>query len=244
MTPTPVGMRCPECAQQRTRVTTGTGSFTATAFPATIALIAVNVFVFLIEIATGSGGLGAQSSSLIPEFGLFGPSVANGEWYRLLTSAFLHQNLFHIGGNMLLLFFLGRLIEPAIGTPRFVAIYFASLFAGSFGALVSTPDALAYGASGAVFGILGAAFVIARHRGVDSLASSIGILILLNLAISIGVPGISLGAHVGGLVVGVLCALIVVAGERGTFGDRHLASELGLITALGVIAIVAAIAVA
>jgi membrane associated rhomboid family serine protease len=244
MTPTPVGMRCPECARHRTRVTRGPSAFAGVAIPATIGLIAVNVVVFLIEIATGRGGFGAESSTLIPEFGLFGPSVANGEWYRLLTSAFLHQNLFHIGGNMLLLYFLGRLLEPAIGTPRFLAIYFASLFAGSFGALLSTPEALAYGASGAVFGILGAGFVIARHRGVDSLASSIGILILLNLAISIGVPGISLGAHIGGLVAGLLCALVVVAGERGAFGDNRVASELGVIAAIGVIAIVAAIAVA
>ena len=104
---------------------------------------------------------------------------------------------------MLLLFFLGRILEPGIGTPRFVALYFVSLLAGSFGALLLTPDSLTLGASGAVFGVLAATFVIARGRGVDALASSVGILILINLAFSLGVRGISLGAHLGGLAAGV-----------------------------------------
>jgi membrane associated rhomboid family serine protease len=247
MTPTPVGMRCPECAGQRTRVTRGVpgpGAGAFAGFPATAVLIALNAVVFLAEVARGSGGLNVEHSPLILEFGLFGPSVAQGELYRLFTSAFLHQNLIHIGGNMLLLYFLGRILEPGIGTARFVAVYLTSLFAGSFGALLFTPDAISYGASGAVFGILGATFVIARHRRVDSLASSVGILILLNLAISVGVPGISLGAHVGGLVAGVLSALAIAAGERGMLGENRFPAEMAAIGALGVIAIVASIAIA
>src|SRR5262249_10180513 len=157
-------------------------------------------------------------TSLIPEFGLFGPLVASGEWYRLVTSAFLHEGLWHIAGNMILLFFLGRILEPGIGTPRFVALYVVSLLAGSFGALLLSPERLSYGASGAVFGVLGATFVVARGRGVDALASSVGVLILFNLAISFGVPGISIGAHLGGLVAGVLSALLILAGERGMLG--------------------------
>ena len=171
MTPTPVGMRCPECASQRTKVVRGVpgpGDSPLGRFPATTVLIALNVIVFLAEIASGSGGFGEIHSTLIAEFGLFGVSVADGEWYRLLTCGFLHAGLLHIGGNMLLLFFLGRMLEPAIGTPRFVAIYFASLFAGSLGALALTnASKLSIGASGAIFGILGATFVIARGRGVD-----------------------------------------------------------------------------
>jgi membrane associated rhomboid family serine protease len=247
MTPTPVGMRCPECASQRTRVTRGVprvGVGVLGAFPATVVLIALNVLVYMVEIARGHGGLGATGNPLQLEFGLFGPSVASGEWYRLLTAGFIHGGLWHIGGNMLLLFFLGRILEPGIGTPRFVTIYFVSLFAGSLGALISTPDALGYGASGAVFGVLAATFVIARGRGVDALASSIGILILLNLAFSFGVPGISIGAHIGGLVAGVVCAGLVLAGERGLLGPRHTAAELAAMSALGVIAIVVSIAIA
>jgi membrane associated rhomboid family serine protease len=211
--------------------------------PATFVLIAVNVAAYFAEIATGSGGL-EPITSLIPEFGLFGPLVANGEWYRLLTCAFLHAGLFHIAGNMILLFFLGRILEPGIGTPRFVMVYFVALFAGSFGALLLSPNSLSYGASGAVFGVVGATFVIARGRGVDALASSIGIIILLNLAFSFGVPGISIGAHLGGLAGGVLCAFFILAGERGYLGERHLPMELLAMAALGFFAIASAIAVA
>jgi membrane associated rhomboid family serine protease len=247
MTPTPVGMRCPECMRQRTRVTRGVGE--ASLFsqaPATFVLIALNVAVFFAEVATGSGGLyEIQGSSLIPRYGLFGPLVnEGGEWYRLVTSAFLHEGLWHIAGNMILLFFLGRILEPGIGTARFTAIYAVSLLAGSFGALLLSPDSLSFGASGAVFGVLGATFVIARGRGVDALASSIGVLILINLAISFGVPGISIGAHLGGLVAGVLCALLILAGERGHLGARHFEAEMATMVALGVLSFLAALAVA
>jgi membrane associated rhomboid family serine protease len=215
------------------------------AAPATFVLIAINVAVFFAEIATGNGGFyEIRGSSLIFDYGLFGPLVSEGEWYRLVTSAFLHEGLWHIAGNMLLLFFLGRILEPGIGTPRFVAIYCVSLLAGSFGALLLSPDSLSFGASGAVFGILGATFVIARGRGVDALASSVGVLILINLAISFGVPGISIGAHLGGLVAGVLCALLTLAGERGMLGQRHFPAEMIAMTALGVLAFVAATAIA
>jgi membrane associated rhomboid family serine protease len=245
MTPTPVGMRCPECARQRTKVTRGVGDASHFArAPATFVLIALNFAVFLAEVATGQGGFENIVTSLIPEFGLFGPSVAAGEWYRLFTSVFLHAGFLHIAGNMLLLFFLGRILEPAIGTPRFVAVYVASLFAGSLGALLLSPDSLSFGASGAVFGVVGAAFVIARGRGVDALASSIGVIILLNLAFSFGVPGISIGAHLGGLVGGFLCALFIIAGERGMLGERHLPMELLAMAAVGFFSIATAIAIA
>jgi membrane associated rhomboid family serine protease len=244
MTPTPVGMRCPECAKQKTKVTRGAvapGRYDA---PATYVLIALNVAAYLVEIAGGGGGLEPGASSIIFDFGLFGPSVAEGEWYRLLTSGFLHASIVHIGFNMFALYFLGRILEPGIGTVRFVSIYLASLFAGSLGALLLDPNALTYGASGAVFGIFGATFVIARHRGIEGLAASIGVVLLLNLAITFGNPEISIGAHLGGLVAGVLCALIVVAGERGMLGPRRMPIELAGMIAIAVVSIVAAISVA
>jgi membrane associated rhomboid family serine protease len=244
MTPTPVGMRCPECARQKTRVTRGTvapGRYDA---PATYVLIALNVAAYLIEIAGGGGGglSPGGGSSILLDFGLFGPFVAEGEWYRLLTSGFLHASLIHIGFNMFALFFLGRILEPGIGTPRFVALYLASLFAGSFGAILLDPDALTIGASGAVFGIFGATFVIARERRIEGLASSIGIVLLLNLAITFGNPEISIGGHLGGLAAGVLCALAIVAGER-VLGRNRFAVELAAITAVALASIVGAIAV-
>jgi membrane associated rhomboid family serine protease len=243
MTPTPVGMRCPECAKQKTRVTRGAVGPGRYDTPATYVLIALNVVAYLIEIAGGNGGFSPGNSSIVIDFGLYGPFVAEGEWYRLLTSGFLHASIIHIGFNMFALYFLGRILEPGIGTPRFVALYFASLFAGSFGALLLDPNALTIGASGAVFGIFGATFVIARHRRIDGLASSIGIILLLNLAITFGRPEISIGGHLGGLAAGLLCALVIVAGERGMLGRRRLPLELAAMVAIGVFAIVAAIAV-
>jgi len=245
MTPTPVGMRCPECASQRTKVVrnpTGTPGFESA--PATYVLIAINVIAYLIGIASGGGGLNGSDGSVTFDFALFGPFVAEGEWYRLITSGFLHANLFHLGFNMLLLFFLGRLLEPSLGTPRFLVLYFASLLAGSFGALVLEPNAFTLGASGAVFGLAGATFVIARGRGMDALAGEIGFLILFNLAWSFIAPNISIGGHVGGLIGGILCAGAIVAAEKGTFGRNRLPLELAAMIAIGALAAFGAIAIA
>ncbi|HEU4705664.1 MAG TPA: rhomboid family intramembrane serine protease [Solirubrobacterales bacterium] len=247
MTPTPVGMRCPECASQRTRVVRNpTGARTGfEAAPATFVLIAINVLVFLVEIAQGAGGLYQLGiSRFIENFALLGSSVAEGEWYRLVTSGFLHGGIMHIGFNMLLLFLLGRLLEPALGTPRFLALYFASLLAGSFGALVAEPNALSFGASGAVFGLAGAVFVIARGRGMDALAGEIGFLIVFNLVWSFLYPHISVGAHIGGLVGGVVCALAIVAGERGHLGRQHQLAEYIAMIAVAVVSVVGSLAVA
>lgn len=245
MTPTPVGMRCPECMRQRTKVTRGVGE--ASLFsraPATFVLIAINAAVFMAEIATSKGGLGIEGSSLTLHYGLFGPFVSEGEWYRIVTSGFLHASLIHVGFNMFALYFLGRLLEPSIGTVRFVAVYVVSLLGGSFGALLLSPHALTIGASGAIFGIFGAAFVIARGRGFDAVASSIGIVLLINLALSIGAAHISLGAHLGGLAAGVLCALAIVAGDRGMLGPNRIAVEVIAMAAVGLLSVLGALAVA
>jgi membrane associated rhomboid family serine protease len=246
MTPTPVGMRCPECARQSTRVTRGVGE--ASLFsraPATFILIALNAAAFLAEVASANGGFAVGGSSASFDFGLYGPFVAEGEWYRLFTSGFLHAGLFHIAFNMFALYFLGRLLEPSIGTPRFLGVYVASLLGGSFGALLLTPDALTVGASGAIFGIFGATFVIARGRGLDDVARSVGVILLLNLAISVGgASHISLGGHLGGLVAGVLCAVAIVAGERGMLGVRHFPAEMVAIGVVAAISFFGALAIA
>jgi membrane associated rhomboid family serine protease len=246
MTPTPVGMRCPECASQRTRVVRNpTGTPGAQDAPATYALIAINVIVFLVEIVSGPGGFyQLPLTKFIFDYSLYGPAVAEGEWYRLITSGFLHEGIIHIGFNMFLLLILGRLLEPALGTPRFLVLYFASLLAGSLGALIVTPDSLGLGASGAVFGLAGAVFVIARGRGLEQLARQIGFLIVINLVFSFTYPNISWGAHVGGLVGGVICAGAIVAGEKGLFGRNRLPLELAAMAAVGAISFVVSLAIA
>jgi membrane associated rhomboid family serine protease len=245
MTPTPVGMRCPECASQRTRVVRGVAQGDGfSRSPATYVLIAINVIVFLVEIASSNGGLGSSGGQVSVDFGLFGPFVAEGEWYRLLTSGFLHAGIVHIGFNMLLLYFLGRLLEPALGTPRFLVLYFASLLAGSFGALVAQPNVLTIGASGAIFGLAGATFVIARGRGMDALAGQVGFLILFNLVFSFAAPHVSIGGHVGGLAGGVLCALAIVAGEKGMLGRNRQPLEIAAMIAVAAIAVAGSLAVA
>ena len=256
MTPTPVGMRCPECATQRTRVVrnpVGTASGFS-AFPATAVLIALNVIVYLIEIAgAGGGGHGLLKEMGIERIynmgGLWGPAVSEGgQWWRMITNGFVHVSLLHIGFNMYLLFVLGRLMEPSIGTPRFVVLYFASLLAGSFVALLIEPNTVSAGASGAIFGVLGATFIIARGRRLDAVAGQIGGLILLNLVFTFADGHISIGAHVGGLICGVLCGFLIAAGERGKLGETsargRLTVELGAMAALGVISFVLGLAVA
>ena len=136
MTSTPVGMRCPECARQRTRVKTvrsGGGEPTLTYI-----LIGICVAAFIGEVAGGASatGSGFGGSRLFEEGALSGPAVADGEWYRVLTAGFLHAGFFHLLFNMFSLYILGSLLEPAIGRLRFGVIYFVSMLCGSFGALL------------------------------------------------------------------------------------------------------------
>jgi membrane associated rhomboid family serine protease len=218
MTPTQVGMRCPECASQRTKVVRMRDM--AAVPRVTYALIAINVIVFLTEgrlTVSNGGGTGTiyEKGALLGSFpGLPGQGVAHGQWWRLLTSGFLHENLIHIGFNMWILYILGQMLEPALGSVKFAVIYFVSLLAGSFGALLVSPHVLTVGASGAVFGLMGAAAVEMRARQIPVMQSGIGMLILLNLFISFTLPGISWGGHVGGLIGGALVALVLQLGER------------------------------
>jgi membrane associated rhomboid family serine protease len=247
MTPTPVGMRCPECASERTRVvrnpTAPAAGFAAA--PATFVLIAINVVMYLIQVSSGGGGFSpGVGNSVTLDLGLYGPLVAEGEWYRMLTAGFLHVSLVHIGFNMFLLFMLGRLIEPSLGTPRFVLLYFASLFCGSFGALLMDPDALTIGASGAVFGLFGAGFLLARERGMNALAGELGLLIAINLGFSFILSNISAGGHIGGLIGGGLCALVLIAGARGKLGPNHKVVEYAALIAVGALGFFGGIAIA
>lgn len=210
MTATSVGMRCPECARQRTKVRTAR---TMTDEPrVTIAIIVVCVIAFLAEGNFGTSGAGGQ---LYQQGALFGPYVHRGDWWRLVTSGFLHSGFLHIGFNMYLLWLLGQQLEPAMGSKRFATVYFTALLAGSFGALVQTTTTGVVGASGAVFGLMGATAVELRRRGYDPFSGGLGGLILINLLFGF-IPGlhIAVGGHIGGLIGGVLAALSFDQAER------------------------------
>jgi membrane associated rhomboid family serine protease len=242
MTTTSVGMRCPECSKERTKVRSGAGAFSGAHVPyATYTLIAINVIAFLAELGYGGGITNGQ---LIHDGGLNGPAVDNGDWFRIVTAGFLHAGPLHLLFNMYVLYVAGSLLEPGIGTPRFLAIYFVSLFGGSLGALLLSPNELTVGASGAIFGLMAAVLVVARGRGIEELASQFGLFIVLNLALSIAVPGISIGGHLGGLVAGGLAALLVIGSERRLDGSVAIAFEAGGLVLLAVLAVVGALVVA
>src|SRR4051812_38668755 len=200
MTTTSVGMRCPECARQRTKVH---NMRTMSSEPrVTVAIIIVCVVAMF---ASGSLGVGsAGGGRLTAAFALFGPAVSDGEWWRLVTGGFLHAGLLHILFNMYLLWILGQMLEPMLGSGRFAALYFTALLWGSFGALLVSPDVPTVGASGAVFGLMGAAAVELRARGVNPFKTDIGMLIIFNLGLSFLLAGISIGGHIGGPIRGAV----------------------------------------
>jgi membrane associated rhomboid family serine protease len=178
---------------------------------------------------------GQSSGAAFRDGALNGPLVASGEWWRLITSGFLHSGIIHLGFNMWVLWFLGQMMETSLGPVRFAGLYFAALLSGSFGALVVSPDAFTVGASGAVFGLMAAAFVMQRARGIDVMQSGIGPLLLMNLAITF-FPGfnISIGGHVGGLIGGGIAALLMDQVTRRRRGDLPAIAVCVLVGAIAV----------
>jgi membrane associated rhomboid family serine protease len=240
MTHAAVGIRCPECAGRRT--VTQRAGFTMPRTPVlTYGLIAANIALFLLTNRIGSGGGGlsfgsADLNSLGDRLVLYGPSVANGQDYRLLSAAFIHYGLLHIAFNMYALYILGTAFERYAGPVRFAAVYFTAALSGSFGALILTPHSATAGASGAIFGLMGALFVLERQRGMALLQSPIAGWILINLIFTFGIPGISVGGHIGGLVGGGLAGFALSGYGRG-----HMAyGRLGVLPVLGVAVIVVA----
>ncbi len=208
MTSTSVGMRCPECSKQTTKVKTiSTGSEPTL----TYALIALNTIIGLATFVGGASaaGGGFSGSSLLNEGSVSRLGVENGELWRIVTAGFLHVNFIHLLFNMFALYVLGGLLEPVVGRLRFGVIYFVSLLAGSFGALLLEPLAPTVGASGAVFGLMGAAVVVMRNRGINPMESGLGLWIGLNLIITFTIPNISIGGHIGGMIGGALAALVM-----------------------------------
>ena len=158
------------------------------------------------------------------------------EWYRLVTSGFLHFGLIHIAFNMYILFMLGNMLEPNLGRVKFASIYFASMLGGSAGALILEPNALAAGASGAVFGLLGAAAVGMWHQGINPFSTGIGRLLLINLAFTFLWPNISIGGHLGGVVAGSTCGFVMMAPAYKKFPHWAANATPGAVAVVAVVA--------
>jgi membrane associated rhomboid family serine protease len=217
MTFAPVGIKCPEHAgvgatqsapRQATRqARAAAGGLQA---PATVFLIAANVLVYLVTVAQG-GGLNEPGGRIFFDGALIGGAIdLDGDWYRLVTAMFLHASLLHLGFNMLVLWWLGTIVEQALGTWRFLLVYFVAGIAGSAGALLLTgPTAITVGASGAIYGIMGSLLIL-EWLSTGSFAGQAMGLIVLNLALTVAIPNISLGGHLGGLVGGIAATFALV----------------------------------
>src|SRR2546430_14812030 len=236
MTMAPVGIRCPEHSgrpQGVQRVTHGVqrAAFEGAGAKVTKLLIGVNVAAYVAELAQGGGVYGVNST--IYEKGvLWAPFVSNGDSWRLVTAAFLHSGPFHLLLNMLGLYWFGSLLEQRIGSGRFLLIYVVSGLAGSAGALVLDPLKPTVGASGAIFGILGAGLVLERQRDYVFGGSALG-MVLINLAFTFSISNISIGGHIGGLIGGALATL-----GLSRFGRGHAAYGRAGLVGIATIALV------
>jgi membrane associated rhomboid family serine protease len=159
---------------------------------------------------TGRNGISEQQADLA----LYKPVLqysADFEWYRLVSSGFLHFGIIHIALNMLMLYQLGQLIEPAIGRTRYVLLYAASLLGGSLGVLILDENAVVGGASGAVFGLLAASAIGLHRRGINVFSTGIGTTLVLNLVLTFSIRNISVGGHLGGAAAGAICGFVMLA---------------------------------
>ena len=232
-----VGFHCPECVKSgKQKVIQGTAAFVSQPLITQI-LIGVNVAMFVIGCIVDKAfnvGFGGGSGSWETHFALFARfwehgsnlyivdvpgshvvGVGAGQVYRLVTAGFMHAGLLHLAMNMYALWILGRVTEHLAGRWRFAVIYVVALLAGGLGAILLSPNEPTVGASGAIFGLMGAIFVAQRAQGIPFGRSPLLPVLILNLVFTFGVPGISIGGHIGGLVGGAAAGWLVL-----DFGPR------------------------
>ncbi len=245
----PVGQHCTVCLKEaapstKTQVIRNAkvskARMTNMDTPITQGIIALNAAVFVMtELLQRWKTLDFGVIASIPSARGGAGGVANGEVWRLVSSGFLHFSILHIAFNMFALLQLGRFLEPALGRWRFIGLYFVALLGGSLGALLFEPYGLTGGASGAVFGLAGAATIAMRQRGVP-FNSTWGPMLLINLVITFSIPGISIGGHLGGLVFGVIAGGVLM---HPRYRGRDARRDFAVLVAMGVVAIVLAIVV-
>jgi membrane associated rhomboid family serine protease len=202
-----VGSNCPACRKAAAPSVRQQVQFRNAAEHTLVtkALVAINVAIFLIGfVSNAQDGFGFNRGidRVQLELATYGPAIRDGEVWRVITGGFLHFSLIHIGFNMLLLWQLGGMLERALGRSKFLLLYGASLVGGSLGALALSPDAFTGGASGAVFGLMGATAIAFWQRGVPITRTPVTGTIALNLVLTFAIPNISIGGHIGGLILG------------------------------------------
>ena len=233
-----VGYQCVDCVGAGARGvrqgTTVAGARTAGRGQpvVTFTLVAINLLVFVVTVVQARSVLGVTSAELFDAGALAPGLVADGEWWRLLTNGFLHFGLVHIALNMVALWMLGQQLEPVLGRWRFLALYLISLLGGSAACMLFYPaDQGVAGASGAVFGLLGAFLVVLIRMRMP--VSLIMPTILINVVISVVVPGIALLAHLGGALAGAAATAAIVYVPR----THRTALQTGLLGGLAVLVI-------
>jgi membrane associated rhomboid family serine protease len=218
-----VGSHCVDCARSA-RPDTKTRARYWNARQTTLvtyALILSNLLVFAYVLLENSRSLWGDQNTLgylrlgLSRDALVRPEVwpdigLPGQWYRLVSSGFLHYGIVHLAFNMYALYMLGQTLEPMLGRLRFGMAYFACLLGGSAGALLLQPNGLHGGASGAVFGLFGLIIVGYLQRGINPLTTSLGGVLIVNVLLSFR-GGISFGGHLGGAVAGMVCGWVMMA---------------------------------
>jgi membrane associated rhomboid family serine protease len=207
----PVGMQCVDCVSAGAR-STPRARVRRPSTPVVVpTLIAINVAVFVLTVVNAGSVADNASGSLFAATALAPVQVAGGGWWRLVTSGFLHIGLLHLVFNMVALWFIGRDVELVLGRLRFSVLYGVSLLGGSAAVMLfGSPAGEVAGASGAIFGLMGALIVLLRRMQLPM--TSALVIVGLNVVLSLTVPGISLLGHLGGLVVGVVVAAGMVHG--------------------------------
>lgn len=204
------------------------------------AIVGLNAVLFIASLL-GGADLGGQGGRVYEELVLWGPFVHQGQWWRLVTGAFMHAGVLHLGMNMLLLWFLAQEMEQPLGRVQFAMTYAVSVMGGSLGVILISPVAPTLGASGGVFGLMGALVVLQIRARQNPWNSGIGGLVLLNVLFTFAVPGISAGGHIGGLLAGALAGAIVEPIPWGRADPRVRAVVLAIV---GVLLGIAAVLVA
>ncbi|HYI61299.1 MAG TPA: rhomboid family intramembrane serine protease [Acidimicrobiales bacterium] len=237
-----VGFHCPDCANRGAQKVYRGPAALRTRPLVTQALIGVNLAVFLLDLVTRGMAPWTTGGQLLAVRGWGGGIQADGlllgsfvpeEPWRLVAGGFLHGGLLHVGLNMWSLFVVGSVLEPALGRLRFSALYGASLLAGSLGVVLASPTSPTVGASGAIFGLMGALLLVARERNIDLVRSGLLPIVGFNLAITFLSPGLSVGGHLGGLAGGLAFGAVLVHGRR-VVARQAPAATAAVVAVLGV----------